>query len=100
MIDAIFLVTPAAAASGLTIGVARSVDHLGLQTAFVLLAGMLGSLFAARAIGVRSWSRLRVDTSRPVIRRAALGVIVALACYGAAFAGWLAIALLIGLGRR
>lgn len=100
VVDAIYLVTPAAAASGLSVGVARSADELGWQTMLVLLAGMLAALVAARAIGIRTWSRVRVDASRSVNRRAALGAIIAVACFSAAFAGWLVIALLIGLGRR
>jgi Na+/proline symporter len=65
-----------------------------------LIAGLLAALIAATAIGVRIWSRIRADTSRSVTRRATFGAIVAFACYGAALAGWLVVALLMGLGRQ
>jgi hypothetical protein len=100
VIDVIYVIAPAAAASSASITIARSADKLGWQTTITLIAGLLAALIAAGAIGVRIWSRVRADTSRSVTRRATLGAIVALACYGAAFAGWLVVALLMGLGRR
>ena len=99
-VDMIFAITPAAAVPGLMAGVGASIDHLGWLTAIALVASLLAVMTAARGVGARTWSRVRMDVSRSVTRRAAYGALVASACYGTALAGWLVVALEMGLGRH
>ena len=100
VIDIIYRIAPAAAVPGLSIGIARAADQLGWQVMIAMLAGLLATMLTAGAIGVRTWSRVRADTGRSTPRRAAIGAIVAITCYGAAFTAWLAIALFLAPGRH
>ena len=81
ILDMVFRTAPAAATSGLIVGVARTSDELGLQRTIGLIGLIIVSLGLATAVGSRIWQRIRSADGHSVRHRSGLGWVTVLISY-------------------